>query len=151
LRPVTVGQRQLWYFDEDDEEFVRVGVADAVGGQLLLRLWNTDGTVGAGFGIDSSGAGVFASDTQNGEKVAAITAHNADSAGGYLNILLGGSGFPPEVAAIGFQWFAGSVDPSAGGGIGGEVGSVYTRVDAGSGELWFKTGAADTDWTKLTP
>lgn len=38
------------------------------------------------------------------------------------------------------------VDPSAGGGIVAPVGSVGVRDNAGAGELWVKTGAANTAW-----
>lgn len=45
---------------------------------------------------------------------------------------------------------SGSADPSAGGGVAANVGSLFLRDDgAGTGELWVKTGAADTAWTKV--
>lgn len=44
---------------------------------------------------------------------------------------------------------AGTADPSAGAGVAANIGSQYTRDNAGTGELWFKTGAADTDWTQM--
>jgi len=60
--------------------------------------------------------------------------------GGVDNIVLisGGAG-DPEV-------LAGTVDPSAGGGVAAPEGSIYLRFGAGAGEQWVKTGALDTDW-----
>jgi hypothetical protein len=43
----------------------------------------------------------------------------------------------------------GTADPSAGAGVAANIGSQYTRDNAGTGELWFKTGAADTDWSQI--
>jgi hypothetical protein len=43
----------------------------------------------------------------------------------------------------------GTADPSAGGGVAAAIGTMYRRDNAGTGELWFKTGAADTDWTQV--
>jgi hypothetical protein len=45
---------------------------------------------------------------------------------------------------------AGTANPSAGGGVASAVGSLYMRDNAGSGELWLKTGAAATAWTQIT-
>jgi hypothetical protein len=44
---------------------------------------------------------------------------------------------------------SGSTDPSAGGGVAADVASLYARDNGGVGELWVKTGAADTGWTKV--
>ena len=44
----------------------------------------------------------------------------------------------------------GTVSPTAGAGIASPVGSLYLRDNAGAGELWFKTGAGDTAWTRVT-
>lgn len=47
---------------------------------------------------------------------------------------------------------SGSADPSAGAGIATIMGSLYMRnVGDTTGELWCKTGVADTAWTKVTP
>lgn len=43
----------------------------------------------------------------------------------------------------------GTDDPTAGGGIGGAIGKLYTRDNSGTGELWLKTGAADDAWSKV--
>jgi len=40
----------------------------------------------------------------------------------------------------------GAADPSAGGGVVAAIGSGYFRT---TGELWIKTGAGNTAWTKL--
>ena len=42
-----------------------------------------------------------------------------------------------------------SVDPSAGGGVAANIGSVAVRDNAGTGEAWFKASAADTAWTNI--
>jgi hypothetical protein len=42
-----------------------------------------------------------------------------------------------------------SVDPSSGAGVAAAIGSIALRNNAGAGELWLKSGAADTAWTKL--
>lgn len=43
-----------------------------------------------------------------------------------------------------------NVDPSAGAGLPAAVGSFYIRNVADVGTLWFKVGAADTDWEQVT-
>ena len=45
---------------------------------------------------------------------------------------------------------AGTVDPSAAAGVAAPIASTFRRDNAGTGELWLKTGAADTAWTKAT-
>jgi hypothetical protein len=40
-----------------------------------------------------------------------------------------------------------SVDPTAGGGVAAEIGTIGLRNNSGVGEEWLKTGAADTAWT----
>ncbi|HUW11881.1 MAG TPA: hypothetical protein VM537_19295, partial [Anaerolineae bacterium] len=55
-------------------------------------------------------------------------------------------------SAVTVDAFPIDVDPSAGGGVAANAGSLALRDVAGagtSGELWVKTGAADTAWTKL--
>jgi hypothetical protein len=63
--------------------------------------------------------------------------------GGVDNIILisGGAG-DPEV-------LAGTVDPSAGGGVPAAEGSTFLRFAAGAGQSWLKIGALDTDWIQL--
>jgi hypothetical protein len=45
--------------------------------------------------------------------------------------------------------YVGTSDPSAGGGIAGNEGSLFMRGTATAGQLWLKTGAADTAWTQI--
>lgn len=45
----------------------------------------------------------------------------------------------------------GTTDPSAGAGLVAKLTSLYFRVNGTAGEMWVKTGEADTAWTKLTP
>ena len=47
------------------------------------------------------------------------------------------------------SWSAGTADPSAGAGVTAKPGSLYSRNNAGTGELWLKTGATDTSWSKI--
>jgi hypothetical protein len=44
---------------------------------------------------------------------------------------------------------AGIVDPSAGAGVAAPEGSTYMRYVATAGELYVKTGAADTAWQRI--
>lgn len=44
----------------------------------------------------------------------------------------------------------GSTDPSAGGGVAAAAPRIGVRLNAGATELWLKTGAGDTAWTKIT-
>jgi len=59
-------------------------------------------------------------------------------------LLSGSAGNNPGV-------YAGTVDPSAGGGVAAKEGSVYLRYGAGAGQIWYKTAAADTGWTQSDP
>jgi len=63
--------------------------------------------------------------------------------GGVEQVILisGGAGNPLILA--------GTVDPSAGGGVAAPEGSLYQRYGAGAGEVWMKMGAADTTWFEL--
>lgn len=47
------------------------------------------------------------------------------------------------------QLVSGTADPSAGGGVAAPEGSLYMRYVAAAGEVWYKSGAADTAWTQL--
>jgi hypothetical protein len=65
--------------------------------------------------------------------------------GGTDNVILisGGAGDP--------ELLAGTVDPSAGGGVAAQEGSLYLRYGAAAGQLWLKEGAAATAWTEVDP
>jgi hypothetical protein len=43
----------------------------------------------------------------------------------------------------------GTIDPAA-VGLDSPIGSIYSRDNSGAGELWLKTGAATTAWTKVS-
>jgi hypothetical protein len=58
-------------------------------------------------------------------------------------VISGGAGDP--------ELLAGTVDPSAGGGVVAPEGSIYCRYAAAAGEFWLKTGAAATAWTQIDP
>lgn len=74
----------------------------------------------------------------------------------------GGTGFAVVVVAPGKGVYLqdgvtfilnlfGTVDPSAGGGVGAPAGSLYQRQNGSVGELWVKTdGDVDTGWDKVT-
>ncbi len=47
------------------------------------------------------------------------------------------------------QQIKGTVDPSAGSGVAAPEGSLYQRYAAGGGQMWVKSGAADTAWTDV--
>jgi hypothetical protein len=57
-------------------------------------------------------------------------------------VISGGAGDP--------QLLAGTADPSAGGGVAAAEGSLYMRYGAGTGQVWYKSGAAATAWTQIT-
>ena len=42
---------------------------------------------------------------------------------------------------------SGTASPTAGAGITAALGSLYSRNNSGTGELWLKTGSGDTQWT----
>jgi hypothetical protein len=49
----------------------------------------------------------------------------------------------------GKQYFTLSADPTTGAGVTAPIGSIGVRNNAGTGEGWFKTGAADTAWSNF--
>jgi hypothetical protein len=58
-----------------------------------------------------------------------------------------------DVVAAGFTpsgLILGTVDPTAGAGIAATIGSLFGRNNSGAGELWLKTGAANTAWTQVS-
>lgn len=57
--------------------------------------------------------------------------------------VLGGDGAGGPVV------LSGAADPSAASGLAAPEGSVYMRTTATAGQVWIKTGAADTGWTRL--
>lgn len=65
------------------------------------------------------------------------------------SIIMSGLQANLTINALAFNLLAGTVDPSAGAGIAANILSIYLRDNAGVGELWFKTGAADTAWTQV--
>ena len=120
------------------------GAGDADYGRYIRRLGS-----GAGDAIGSMLAQV--GDTATGTATGVVTAsHNiggvvsigpvAEAAGAYIAESGGG---------LDFRHLVGTADPSAGAGIPANILSTYRRDNAGTGELWFKTGAADTDWTQV--
>jgi hypothetical protein len=64
--------------------------------------------------------------------------------GGVNNIVLlsGSVGNDPEV-------LAGTAAPT--GGVAAKEGSIYLRYGSGAGQIWYKTGTADTAWTQSDP
>jgi len=56
---------------------------------------------------------------------------------------------PAPVSAQQAVSITGTVDPSAGGGVVGTLGQLYYRTLGGSIQLWQKTSAPDTGWTRF--
>lgn len=50
----------------------------------------------------------------------------------------------------GGQIMAGTVDPTAGGGVAHDMPALYLRDNSGTTELWTPTGAGATQWQKVT-
>lgn len=65
------------------------------------------------------------------------------------NLIIGNNVLTRSLNGITYRETAGTADPSAGGGVAAPIGSSYIRDNSGTGELWFKTGAADTAWTQV--
>jgi hypothetical protein len=133
--------------------------------------------LGAGDGANAGSVEFFSGQTTNGytqarlsvyggsdddlasasaELVAGNAAPASDADGGYINITAGtgdGAGAPGYVTMTSsgqtFEFLGGTADPSAGAGVEGPLLSTYRRDNAGTGELWFKVGAADTDWSQV--
>lgn len=55
-----------------------------------------------------------------------------------------------QVGGNSIEVLSGTAAPSAGAGVAATIGSLYGRDNGGAGELWVKTGAADTAWTQMT-
>lgn len=53
------------------------------------------------------------------------------------------------LADLNANHLAGTVDPSAAAGVAATIGALYGRDNAGAGELWLKTGAGATAWTRV--
>jgi len=45
---------------------------------------------------------------------------------------------------------SGTADPSAGAGVAATVPALYLRANGTTTEIWLKTGAGNTAWTKQT-
>lgn len=66
------------------------------------------------------------------------------------------SNYGQMLTKLGFSMYDGkairtlSLDPSALSGVTAQVGSLGIRNNAGSGEIWLKTGAAATAWQNVT-
>lgn len=62
------------------------------------------------------------------------------------------SSYGRYLTTLGFEYYDGkisrtlTVDPSAGGGVAAPIGSIGFRNNSGVGEIWSKTGAANTAW-----
>lgn len=57
-------------------------------------------------------------------------------------VAVSGGASDPEIKA-------GTVDPSAGGGVTAPEGSIFLRFQAGTGEAWLKSSTGNTDWTQI--
>jgi len=102
------------------------GAASAsAGGSIVM-------TTGAGDGTGSAGSISMTGPNDEDQAIASLTT----------------TGTNGNSAAL----FVGESAPSAGGGVAADVGSIFFRDSAGAGttgELWLKTGAADTAWEQF--
>lgn len=123
---------------------------------------------------DASGANVYQNVLANANNVLEIDKSPASSFAGHglnvnmgpnalgagINVINAGGGHSIQVAlgdriALGIgandpSVRAGTIDPSAGGGVAAPEGSLFARYVASAGALWLKTGIGDTAWTSLT-
>lgn len=125
--------------------------------------------------INSSGAAInigndadaFAINVGTGAAARSITVGNATGAtsvnldsgtGGFtFDSTVGGGAAFATVTTSGadgdsVSWFVSDLDPSAGAGVAAPVGSMLWRDQAGGGtvgQVWVKTGAADTAWEQV--
>jgi hypothetical protein len=59
-----------------------------------------------------------------------------------FDVTSGGASNPRVVAGV--------ADPSAGGGVAAPEGTIYLRFVATAGQVWIKTGAANTAWSQIS-
>lgn len=123
--------------------------------QTAFSQWNMDISNGFGFDtVDGTGNEVELR-MGAGDRTFLIVSDDAESTVQGLQVTadgvyLVGPTYPsttPTTPGL----FHGTVDPSAGGGFAAPLASTYQRQNGTAGELWCKTGAGDTAWSKLTP
>jgi hypothetical protein len=108
----------------------RGGRVDLAGGNGAAGWFGGDASIAGGSGDDGSDLGAYMG----------LGGGVGDGTPGIITIVTGG---------LEFNLLAGTADPSSGAGVTANILSTYRRDNAGTGELWFKTGAADTDWTQV--
>lgn len=139
---------QLYVRKPDDSGWYAAGVSSRVNGNVDLETFDDSGITRSLLHLSpDSGASFQSFDAggQNSEAVEMTSGAGISMSGTSLSVITADS-------AVQFnfrQFVAGTVDPSAGGGVAAPVGSQYSRDNSGVGELWFKTGGAATAWTKV--
>jgi hypothetical protein len=125
--------------------------AGAAGGAVEFRGGNAgDDSTGGDAGFRGGTVGV----NGTGGKAYLYGGNDDDGGNGARVEAFGGSlGVDGNLAlrtgGVTFDLLAGTVDPSAGAGVAANLLSTYRRDNAGTGELWFKVGALDTDWSQV--
>ena len=123
----------------------------AIPGGTIARM-KADGAVDPGYSYVQttfSGEVAVVADSEEGAgaKIALETYGDGRQMGAVLR--LAGLHIGSGVAATDPIVTSGSADPSAGAGVAAPEGSMYMRTTAAAGQVWIKTGAADTAWTRL--
>jgi hypothetical protein len=127
------------------------GAGAGAGGGILMGGGNGDavGPFGAVSIVGGNNGG-----SGSGGNVNLTAGSNDDGDDGAALVIAGGTtGVKGKITGTTrgttFDLLAGTDDPSAGAGIAAPLLSTYRRDNAGTGELWFKVGAADTDWSQV--
>lgn len=144
------GNRRSMVYSESDE--------------LYLSYWSASGTKRSGFYLGQTGEGLKkwnTSGVQTGDLsvenggISFKSGSNVGLSGAFTGLIVGNQRinveFPDGGVPVVMTILGGASDPSAGAGIYGELGSLYLRNTGTAGEMWVKTGSADTGWTKVTP
>jgi hypothetical protein len=152
------GHYSIWVRDSDDANWLSPGAVEALhytSGGILTSLVSASPNVASllGESDDHQTQAAVNADAANG-----VQFTMAEPGGGYFQAII------PPLATEFQMWDAshgmpypgiffkmGTADPSAAGGVVAPAGSFYSRLNGAAGELWFKTGASDTSWSKLTP
>lgn len=136
--------QQLWVRNEDDDGWLPVALGNS---------YSNNGFESAGFWDRVSGNEYAAVDIRAGQGVFLRYREDPADNATIRSLRVDRYGVAVVSATTTVHQLVGTVDPTVGGGLVAEVGSTYHRNSGGTGELWLKTGAGDTAWSKggLTP
>jgi hypothetical protein len=124
--------------------FGAFGADSGTGGRATMQGGNASSGGGMGASVQTDPG---ASGGVHGK--VAITSDN-DSGSAAEVLTANGSGYATWQAVANGMLKWGTADPSAGAGVASAIGSLYMRDNSGAGELWVKTAASNTSWTKVT-